>query len=700
MGLCSLCPAAHLWLHTARRVACTARGRVRHFSTRPAIQFPVLLAGVILGDGLRVRSMSVADSDSSASAGLGLPARGDMVPVPRHASQTIWLDGEVLACACPKCGSPMSVRLWLLVADCWRCGTSVELTEEQEQQALALLRQRATERGERPAPPPAAPARPAAPRSLPAWRDAPTPEPPPPRASPSLAPRSRGPAIRPGAATPPPERETTLWQSEAAQYLLCWLISLLVHMLLIILLGTWLIEPPPDRNLILALEVNALDVIGAAAQAETANPLEFDDPGGLLETQAVQLATAPESLGLPTTPVEESLEPDALHNRSLPELPRGPRDIGRMLAGRDPRLRQRLVESEGGTIYTEAAVARGLEWLARHQNSNGSWSLDSFSSAGDCNGRCRGSGRNSDMAGTALALLPFLGAGQTQLVGQYREAVGRGLRFLMDKQRVDGDLRYPGDGQMYAQGLAAIALCEAYALTKSERLKDHAQRALDFIVRAQHSEGGWRYEPGQPGDTSIVGWQLMALRSGQMAYLRVPDEVFHKANRFLDRVQTDSRRGLFAYMPGHPATPAMTAEGLLSRQYSGWRPSDPRLQAGLDWLLERHPPRRDWPNIYYWYYATQAMHHVGGERWQKWNSMLPAILVDLQETEGHEAGSWTPRVELDPIGGRLYMTALAVCTLEVYYRHLPLYGHEAAARDEEGESKSKRAKASRRNERS
>ncbi len=650
--------------------------------------------------------MSVADSDSSASAGLGLPAGESVVPLPRDASQTIWLDGEVLACACPNCGAPMSVRLWLLVADCWCCGTSVELTEEQEQQALALLQKRAIDRGELPpaAPPerpapsespareqraaqpsarpaPAVPARPAAPRSRPVWRDSPTLDGPPSQPSPPRAtsPQPKALPSQAPAAAFATERETTLWETGTVQHLLCWLVSLLVHMLLIILLGTWLIEPAPNRKLILALEANLLDTTGAAAQAEIADPLEFEEPGALLETQAVKLATAPESLGPAVTQLDQLPAPDVLEDTSLPELPRGPRDIGRVLAGRDPRLRQRLVESEGGTIYTEAAVARGLEWLARHQNSNGSWSLHAFSSAGDCNGRCRNPGRNSDMAGTALALLPFLGAGQTHLGGQYQEVVARGLRFLMDNQGSDGDLRFPGDGQMYAQGLAAIALCEGYALTKSARLKEHAQRALDFIVRAQHSEGGWRYEPGQPGDTSIVGWQLMALRSGQMAYLRVSDEVFVRANRFLDRVQTDPKRGLFGYMPGHQVTPAMTAEGLLSRQYSGWRPSDPRLQAGLDWLLEHHLPRRDWPNMYYWYYATQSMHHMGGERWQRWNRVLPAILVDLQETEGHEAGSWTPRVDLDPVGGRVYMTALAICTLEVYYRHLPLYGHEAAA---------------------
>ena len=51
----------------------------------------------------------------------------------------IWLNGGVLMCACPDCRAPMSIRFWLMIADCWQCGTSIELTEEQERQAHRLL---------------------------------------------------------------------------------------------------------------------------------------------------------------------------------------------------------------------------------------------------------------------------------------------------------------------------------------------------------------------------------------------------------------------------------------------------------------------------------------------------------------------------------------------------------------------------------
>jgi hypothetical protein len=118
----------------------------------------------------------------------------------------------------------------------------------------------------------------------------------------------------------------------------------------------------------------------------------------------------------------------------------------------------------------------------------------------------------------------------------------------------------------------------------------------------------------------------------------------------------------------------MTAEALLCRPYSGWPHDHPALLAGAKFLVDQHLPRRGREtNMYYWYYATQVMHHLGGESWETWNFQMRDLLVDLQETKGHLAGSWTPKSGHDNSGGRVYMTALAVCTLEVYYRHLPLY---------------------------
>src|SRR5262245_1117270 len=169
---------------------------------------------------------------------------------------------------------------------------------------------------------------------------------------------------------------------------------------------------------------------------------------------------------------------------------------------------------------------------------------------------------------------------------------------------------------MYAHGLAAIAMCEAYGLTSDPVLKASAQKALLYIVNAQSKDGGWRYAPrSDGGDTSVTGWHLMALKSGQMAGLSVPKSVLKACERYLNSCEVE--KGQFSYVPNSGATPTMTSVGLLCRQYLGVNPRNPALLAGMKYL-KGHPPAST-DNMYYLYYATQVFHHMGGEHWEFWN---------------------------------------------------------------------------------
>src|SRR5262249_25209869 len=161
--------------------------------------------------------------------------------------------------------------------------------------------------------------------------------------------------------------------------------------------------------------------------------------------------------------------------------------------------------------------------------------------------------RRNDTAGTAFGLLPFLAAGIThksadkKKVEDYTKSVAAGLRWLIAKQSKTGNDRGYYGGDMYSHGLATIAMCEAYRLTSGATLKASAQMALDYIERAQHDGGGWRYAPKQAGDTSVTGWQLMALKSGQMAGLSVKKQTFTKVTKYLDSVETSSKSGSYGY---------------------------------------------------------------------------------------------------------------------------------------------------------
>jgi hypothetical protein len=269
-------------------------------------------------------------------------------------------------------------------------------------------------------------------------------------------------------------------------------------------------------------------------------------------------------------------------------------------------------------------------------------------------------------------LLPFLGAGYTHRQGKYKDVVQAGLYYLTSRMEITtngGDLQ---EGTMYAQGIASIALCEAYAMTGDENMRVAAQKALDFICWAQHSGGGWRYYPGQPGDTTVFGWQMMALKSGHMAGLFVPSPVIALANKYLDSVQSGS--GAFYGYLQRGKKPSTTAIGLLIRMYLGWNQDDPRLQRGAGFLAEQGPSKKD---MYYNYYATQVLHHLGGPAWPKWNVVMRDYLVATQATQNHERGSWFFVDQHGVVGGRLYTTAMCIMILEVYYRHMPLYAEQA-----------------------
>jgi hypothetical protein len=343
---------------------------------------------------------------------------------------------------------------------------------------------------------------------------------------------------------------------------------------------------------------------------------------------------------------------------------------GLALDGRKKGAKRALLAAYGGTGETEDSVRMGLEWLKRNQQRDGSWSLEGPYENG-------GSFENKPAA-IAMALLAFQGAGNTHKEGDFRSSVERGLQALLKLQDREGTvLRHVRveNHRLYTQAQVTIVLCELYAMTQDEALRKPAQLALDYAVRIQADDGqgggGWRYMPGQYVDTSVTGWFVMALQSGKMAGLDVPQSALDKVSRYLDHVTDDGVN--YQYMPDYDPSVVMTAEALLCRQYLGWSREDPRLNAGVKQIL-RQPidwSRRD---VYYWYYATQVLHHMGSDPWDQWNLVMRKTLPRHQETSGRKRGSWSPIGDgHGSQGGRLYTTCFCLYMLEVYYRHLPLY---------------------------
>jgi hypothetical protein len=341
-------------------------------------------------------------------------------------------------------------------------------------------------------------------------------------------------------------------------------------------------------------------------------------------------------------------------------------------------------------LPADNAIELGLAFLARYQLPDGGWSLQGFP---------EGAQLQTDTAATALTVIAFQGAGYNHREFRYKDVVRGGIDFLLQGQKENGDLFVPVDDEsnrsvwLYSHSLATIALCEAYGMTHDPALREPAQKAIDFIVAGQHADrGGWRYSPGVGADTSVTGWMMMALKSGQLAGLDVPTSTFAKIGRWLDAAQQSvAESHLYRYNPQAPDTPqqrhgrvpskTMTSVGLLMRLYTGWRRDNPSMIRGAQYLAEHPPtigtvrdPQRD---TYYWYYATQVMAHMGGEHWQAWNARLHPLLVNSQVRQGAYAGSWDPQAPLPdrwgPHAGRLYVTTMNLLSLEVQYRKLPLY---------------------------
>lgn len=347
-------------------------------------------------------------------------------------------------------------------------------------------------------------------------------------------------------------------------------------------------------------------------------------------------------------------------------------------SGRQGLDRAKLVRREGGTVHSEKCVEEGLAWIVRHQRSDGSWVLNVNEVCQSCPPQL---GIDSQTGATGLALLPLLGAGYIHTVkSRHQDAVRRGLDWLCEHQQEDGDLYVGGTriSYLYSHAIASMAICEAYGLSRDPRLEEPARRAVAFIVASQDPEtGGWRYFPGQAGDTSVFGWNIFALRSAHMAGLTIPGSTLRGCRDYLNLAAADGKKTIYAYQAGRPATPAMTAEALVGRQLLGWPRTHPSLLKGVGRVsadLERSRER----NIYYWYYATQLLHNMKDKDWDKWNPRVREELVKSQvASDACVGGSWAP---LEPVAdqwgrtaGRLFQTSLSVLTLEVYYRYLPLY---------------------------
>ena len=309
--------------------------------------------------------------------------------------------------------------------------------------------------------------------------------------------------------------------------------------------------------------------------------------------------------------------------------------------------RGEIAVQRGGSRETEEAVELALKWLAENQSKDGRWNPRILEGGRDDKvyGHDReGAGTNADTGITSLAVLAFLANGYSHLEGPYQDVVKNGLEYLISHQGSDGNLAGHAKlfARMYCHSMTLLAISEAYAMTGDRRLAVAVQRGVNFSISAQDpKDGGWRYQPGDEGDMSQFGWQVLALHSAELAGIDIPTSTQTKMVEFLNHCCISPSKGIAAYRPGHGPNTTMTAEALVCRHLLH-QPVDESLRTeATDRILDDLPGGQR-VNMYYWYYGTMAMYLSGGREWEIWNQRMKSTLLDSQVVDGANRGSWKP----------------------------------------------------------
>ena len=400
-------------------------------------------------------------------------------------------------------------------------------------------------------------------------------------------------------------------------------------------------------------------------------------------------ASQPEAPAPPSTaPSRTSPASQAALSSADPFLAR----LGTGLRFEPEKTRARL--RFGGDGY-QRAISTGLGFLAEYQSPDGHWDCDGFASLGTLplSSEEAGPGRAPhDVGITGLALLAFMGDGNTASRGEFERVLRSGLSWLSEQQQESGLIGDAlGKAYVYDHAIATFALCEAVALEAdaSPDLRAVAEHAVEFALSARNPYGVWRYDvpPVGENDTSVTGWMLQALEAAARAGIACDPSLVEDALGWLDKV-SDPASGRVGYssrgeassrvigvndhFPGELAE-AMTAVGLSSRFLLGQRPERDAIMAKhADLLLRRLPawePEASAGDMVYLYHGTLAMRLFGGRPWRAWNEALRQTLLPTQRDDPGLAGSWDADGPWGFAGGRLYATALAILSLESSYRY-------------------------------
>ena len=330
------------------------------------------------------------------------------------------------------------------------------------------------------------------------------------------------------------------------------------------------------------------------------------------------------------------------------------------------------------TPESEAAIERGLAWLAANQEAAGNWG-------------------SNDLGLVGVGALAFLANGHMPGVGRYGDHCERALNAIVAAAKPSGLLNIADQRRdMYNHGLATFVLGQAYGMTSDPRVGKTLDRALKLIARMQGPEGGWGYvaTPGD-GDLSLSVMQAKALRSAVDSGFEIPSTVIDKSianvrrhyspqgNRNAPEAEQKKMPGQFTYSKGGGnGTVAMAAAGVICLQefgqYDDWRigRSMEVVTAAIAKVRPQAAHNGQMPfDAYTLNYVGQSLYQVGGAGWREHYPKLRDCLVASQMVDPKNPatdGSWQAGSHVGGKPGTLYGTAVAVFVLAIPNRYLPI----------------------------
>ena len=307
---------------------------------------------------------------------------------------------------------------------------------------------------------------------------------------------------------------------------------------------------------------------------------------------------------------------------------------------------------------------RCLRYLVNTQEADGTWPS------------------SRDGAGiTGICLMAFMASGEDPDYGPYAENIRKALRNIISSQNPkSGFIQGVGHGSMYHHGFAMLALSEAYGAVSDELLWEGSEvleskrrtigEALELAVRcaltAQEKNpwGGWRYTlQAKDADTTVAGTVLMGIFGARNAGIEVPNEAIEKALNFFQTCTT--RDGGVTYMPARSHGDSLTRSSIAVLVYAiGKRKDTPEYKSTAKYIKRRLDYNIGGGYMFYTlYYMAQALFQSDLEAWRVWNLTTIERLQKLQRADG----------SFNSNHGRAYGTGMAVLTLALNYRLLPIY---------------------------